>query len=100
MVSQCSCTAIGWKKSAKKFSKGKKLALHGNPEAQCKLGEYYKNGIGVSKPPMLAYMWMHLSRCKPQALKELEEIITQEQIVEALNRASQWKDKKEKVDVL
>ena len=84
----------------KVFRGTKKLALQGNPEAQFKLGKYYKNGIGVSKSPILAYMWMHLSGYKPQALKELEEIITQEQIEEALSRASQWKDKKKKVDVL
>ena len=78
----------------KVFQGTKKLALHGNPEAQFKLGEYYKNGIGVLKSPMLAYMWMHLSGLKPQALKELEEIITQEQIEEALNRTTEWKDKK------
>ena len=85
--------AKDWKEK-NSFASTKKSAQQGDPWSQYSLGVYYKNGIGVSKSPMLAYMWMHLSGLKPQALKELEEIITQEQIEEALNRATEWKDKK------
>ena len=91
--------AKDWKEK-ESFASTKKSAQHGDPWSQYSLGLYYKKGIGVSKSPTLAYMWIHLSGLMPQELKELEEIITKEQIEEALNRASQWKDNKEKVDVV
>ena len=46
-------SAIGWLERA---------AVGGNPQAQRRLGEHYRNGEGVPKNPMLAYNWQRKSR--------------------------------------
>ena len=78
----------------KAFKGTKKSAEQGNREAQFKLGICYRNGEGVPKSYLLAYMWIYLSKLKLEKLIELEGIMTKEQINNAQNRASEWKDKK------
>ena len=73
----------------------RKSAEQGNANAQYNLGVCYYKGQGVLKSWVLAHMWHNLSGINRKLLKDLEKKMTKEQVIDALDRALKWKDKKE-----
>ena len=72
------------------------LAEQGNANAQCNLGTFYDNGLGVPQDKVRAYMWFSLSAAQGRegaaALRDLiARRMTPAQIAEAQKLAREWK---------
>lgn len=84
--------------SAKTIAELRVLAEQGDADAQGRLGCCYGDGEGVPQDFVLAYMWLNLSAVKePKAAlfrREVEEMMTPEQIAEAQKLCREWKPKK------
>ena len=65
------------------------------------LGNFYKNGQGVAKDDVVAYMWLKLSEAgsavNGRSTRDLlAKEMTPKQITEAERMSQEWKPKKEK----
>jgi len=75
----------------------KKSAEHGFINAQHSLGMLYYLGLGVPKDYIKAYKWLHLAskkgyRMATKTEKELEEIMSSEEISKAKALAQKWEN--------
>jgi len=72
-----------------------KAAEQGGIDVELSLGAAFYNGDGVPKDPVLAYMWFSLASAQDKQaaaklLDQVEETMTQQQIVKAQGLAHQW----------
>ena len=92
-----SCGEVSAPRNYGKAVKWFRLASEqGLPVAQNSLGEMYRDGNGVPKDYVLAYMWFNLAAAKGNIPSEiyrdnLARLMTRDQIAEAQRLARQWK---------
>ena len=71
----------------------------GDPMAQFDLGQRYEKGLGVSSNYMEAYKWLSLAVAQGQTeaeapLKKLKSKLTEEQLVQAVERVNSFSPRK------
>ena len=75
--------------------------MPGDPDAQIKMGEFYREGKGVTKSVINAYEWMALAaEALPKGEKkdkavvtriEISNALSEQQLTDARQRVSNWK---------